>query len=69
MPRMDGYELTSVLRADTSCQHIPIIMLTSRSEEKHKRKAFEVGATEYLVKPYEEEVLINLISKLSTKNS
>ncbi len=69
MPRMDGYELTSVLRADPSCQHIPIIMLTSRSEEKHRRKAFEVGATEYLVKPYEEQVLINLISKLSTKSS
>ncbi|MBI4852761.1 MAG: Hpt domain-containing protein [Acidobacteria bacterium] len=69
MPRMDGYELTSVLRADTSYQYIPIIMLTSRSEEKHRRKAFEVGATEYLVKPYEEETLINLIIKLSAKVS
>lgn len=69
MPRMDGYELTSVLRTDVSCQHIPIVMLTSRSEEKHRRKAFEVGATEYLVKPYEEETLINIITKLSTRAS
>lgn len=69
MPRMDGYELASVLRRNESYQHTPIIMLTSRSEEKHRRKAFESGATEYLVKPYQEEVLVDLITKLSFGNS
>jgi chemosensory pili system protein ChpA (sensor histidine kinase/response regulator) len=69
MPRMDGYELSSALRSDESYQHTPIIMLTSRSEEKHRKKAFESGATEYLVKPYQEDVLIDLIRKLSHKSS
>jgi chemosensory pili system protein ChpA (sensor histidine kinase/response regulator) len=66
---MDGYELSSALRSDESYQHTPIIMLTSRSEEKHRKKAFESGATEYLVKPYQEDVLIDLIRKLSHKSS
>lgn len=69
MPRMDGYELTSALRKDEAYKNIPIIMLTSRSEEKHRRKAFEAGATDYLVKPYQEEVLVELITKLSYGSS
>ena len=64
MPQMDGYELTSTLRAHPTYRHIPIVMLTSRAGEKHRQKAFEVGATEYLVKPYQDEVLLNLIRRL-----
>jgi chemosensory pili system protein ChpA (sensor histidine kinase/response regulator) len=64
MPQMDGYELTSTLRAHASYRHLPIVMLTSRSGEKHRQKAFEVGATEYLVKPYRDETLLGVIRRL-----
>jgi chemosensory pili system protein ChpA (sensor histidine kinase/response regulator) len=39
-------------------------MLTSRAGEKHRRKAFELGATDYLVKPYEEETLLTVIRRV-----
>jgi chemotaxis protein histidine kinase CheA len=65
MPQMDGYELTSTLRAHPTYRHLPIVMLTSRSGEKHRQKAFEVGATEYLVKPYRDETLLGIIRRLA----
>lgn len=64
MPQMDGYELTATLRAHATYRHIPIIMLTSRSGAKHRQKAFAVGATEYLVKPYQDETLLRTIRHL-----
>lgn len=64
MPRMDGYELTATLRAHESFITIPIVMLTSRAGEKHRRRAFELGATEYLVKPYHDETLLNVIRRV-----
>ena len=64
MPRMDGYDLTGILRNEAAFKHVPIIMLTSRSGDKHRRKAFELGATDYLVKPYQEETLLTAIRKV-----
>ena len=61
MPRMDGFELTAALRAGARFRDIPIVMLTSRSGEKHRAKAFSVGVSEYLVKPYQEEHLLATI--------
>lgn len=65
MPRMDGYELTATLRGHRSFQRIPIVMLTSRSGEKHRRKAFELGVTEYLVKPFEADTLLSVVRRLA----
>lgn len=67
MPHMDGYELTSTLRAHATYRDIPIVMLTSRAGEKHRQKAFEVGVTEYLVKPYQDEILLTLIRRLAPR--
>jgi chemosensory pili system protein ChpA (sensor histidine kinase/response regulator) len=64
MPRMDGYELLTTLRGNANHQHLPVIMLTSRAGEKHRRKAFDLGATDYLVKPYEEETLVTVIRRV-----
>ena len=65
MPRMDGYELTSVLRADPRHADLPIVMLTSRAGAKHRAKAAEVGANGYLVKPYDEETLVQTIRQVA----
>jgi len=64
MPRMDGYQLTSILKSDTTYQAIPVVMLTSRAGLKHRQKAEEVGADGFLVKPYKEEELLGIISTL-----
>lgn len=65
MPRMDGYELTATLNANQTFRRIPIVMLTSRAGEKHRRKAVELGVSAYLVKPYSDDVLINTVRNLA----
>lgn len=64
MPRMDGYELTATLRGQDAYKHVPIVMLTSRAGEKHRTKAFELGATDYLVKPYQDETLLSVVRRV-----
>lgn len=54
MPRMDGYELVTAMRTDDRFKTIPILMITSRSGDKHRQRAFEIGVQRYLGKPYQE---------------
>ncbi|MBD9367391.1 Hpt domain-containing protein [Xanthomonas sp. XNM01] len=54
MPRMDGYELATAMRADDRYRGVPIVMITSRTGEKHRQRAFEIGVQRYLGKPYQE---------------
>ncbi|WP_079436891.1 Hpt domain-containing protein [Zoogloea sp. LCSB751] len=61
MPRMDGFDLTRNIRADARLKAVPIIMITSRTADKHKRYAEEIGVNHYLGKPYDEDVLLGLI--------
>ncbi|MFO1507564.1 MAG: Hpt domain-containing protein [Lysobacterales bacterium] len=58
MPRMDGYELATYMRNDARLKHVPIIMVTSRTGEKHRQRALEVGVRHYLGKPYQEADLL-----------
>jgi chemosensory pili system protein ChpA (sensor histidine kinase/response regulator) len=61
MPRMDGFDLTRNVRADAKLKHIPIIMITSRTADKHRNYAFEIGVNHYLGKPYQEDELLQLV--------
>ncbi len=65
MPQMDGYELLASLKRMEFLRDIPVIMITSRAGEKHRQKAFELGVSEYLSKPFEDAYLIETIRKLS----
>ena len=65
MPRMDGYELAATLRAQAAYASLPIVMITSRAGAKHREKAFASGVSQYLVKPFDPEVLINLVERLT----
>ena len=67
MPRMDGYELLASLKKIETLRQIPVIMITSRAGDKHREKAFELGVSEYLTKPYEDTKLIETINVLSEK--
>jgi chemosensory pili system protein ChpA (sensor histidine kinase/response regulator) len=65
MPRMDGYELLATLKRQESLREIPVVMITSRAGEKHRRKAFDLGVSEYLTKPYEDYILLEKIKTLA----
>jgi chemosensory pili system protein ChpA (sensor histidine kinase/response regulator) len=64
MPRMDGYELAQHMRNDERFKNIPIIMITSRTGEKHRNRAMEIGVNKYLGKPYQETELLENIQEL-----
>ncbi|GGC82512.1 hybrid sensor histidine kinase/response regulator [Undibacterium terreum] len=63
MPRMDGFDLTRNVRSDARTSHIPIIMITSRTADKHKNYAYELGVNEYFGKPYREDDLLEAITR------
>lgn len=68
MPRMNGLELTSHIRASETTQNLPVIMITSRSTDKHRKTAIDKGVNHYMVKPFAEEELashINLALKIA----
>ncbi|MEN7343419.1 MAG: Hpt domain-containing protein, partial [Pseudomonadota bacterium] len=61
MPRMDGFEFAMHVRNDGRFANIPIIMITSRTGEKHKARAIEIGVNDYLGKPYQDKQLLAAI--------
>ncbi|MBK8118209.1 MAG: response regulator [Sulfuritalea sp.] len=61
MPRMDGFDLARNMRADQRLKHVPIIMITSRTAEKHRRHAAEIGVDHFLGKPYDEDQLLECL--------
>ena len=65
MPRMDGFELATHMRDDDKFKNIPIIMITSRTGDKHRNRAMKIGVNEYMGKPYQEHDLISNIKKLT----
>jgi chemosensory pili system protein ChpA (sensor histidine kinase/response regulator) len=65
MPRMNGYELMSSLRAQDAFKETPVIMLTSRATAKHRKKAEALGVNGFMTKPYRDEEFIALVRRLS----
>ncbi len=66
MPRMDGFDLTRQVRADPRTRHIPIIVISSRTAEKHRNQAMQLGVNAFLGKPYPEAELLQLIGNYVT---
>ena len=64
MPRMDGYELATAMKADPRMRNVPIIMITSRTGEKHRERAMQLGVERYLGKPYQEVELMRNVFEL-----
>ncbi len=57
MPEMDGYEVCRILKADPSLKDIPVIFITAMSQEKDERAGFEVGAVDYITKPFNPNIV------------
>ncbi|WP_458075764.1 Hpt domain-containing protein [Pseudomonas aeruginosa] len=64
MPRMDGFEVATLVRHDERLGNLPIIMITSRTGEKHRERALGIGVNQYLGKPYQETELLEAIQSL-----
>jgi len=64
MPRMDGFEVAKNIRTTQRWKHLPIIMITSRTGEKHREHALSLGVNRYLGKPYQEDQLLETIHEL-----
>jgi len=67
MPYMDGIELTKHLRADDSWKDIPILMVTTEADDDERKKAYEMGVDDYLVKPANAEQISDSIKKILKK--
>ncbi len=68
MPQMDGLELVNSLKKNPDYKEIPVIMLTTESEDSDKQKGFEAGASSYLIKPVPQDVLIKEVKKFLGSN-
>ncbi|MCH7336710.1 Hpt domain-containing protein [Acinetobacter sp. NIPH 2699] len=64
MPRMDGFEVTNLVRHHEIHRDLPIIMITSRTGEKHRERALSLGVNQYMGKPFQEETLLENIDSL-----
>jgi chemotaxis family two-component system sensor histidine kinase/response regulator PixL len=64
MPNMNGFEFLSYRRQDVNLLNIPVVMLTSRSNDKHRWLAMQLGATAYFTKPYLEQEFLNALKQL-----
>ena len=67
MPRMDGFEVAKNIRTSSRLKDLPIIMITSRTGEKHRERAFSLGVNKYMGKPYQEDLLLGNINELLGK--
>jgi DNA-binding response OmpR family regulator len=68
MPRMTGYETCKQLKANAATHDIPVIFLSAKGQEAEVNLGFEVGAVEYIVKPFSPDQLIEIINTVLTKN-
>jgi CheY-like chemotaxis protein len=64
MPRMNGLELAGYLRADDATAAVPILMVTSRSTDKHRGQAQTAGINDFITKPYSNQDLLDVVARL-----
>jgi len=69
MPRLDGYGVLEEIKERAEFEHLPIAMLTSRSNEKHRKIAMNLGASAYFSKPYNEQELLQKLAELLQEHS
>ena len=64
MPVMHGYDLIAEMKRKEELRNLPIVVLTSRAGEKHRQKALDMGAQDYLVKPFDEQDMLGTLKKI-----
>jgi len=64
MPKMSGYEAIKILKSDSRFAHIPVIFLTAKRNEENEMEGFDLGAVDYITKPFSAPLLLRRISSL-----
>jgi len=64
MPKIDGYEACRILKANPLTKGIPVVLLTAKGRDIDKRLGYEVGATDYIIKPFSPNKLVDRIHEL-----
>jgi len=67
LPKLDGYKVCRLLKFDERYKHIPILMLTAKTQEKDKTLGMETGANEYITKPFEMDYLMEKVKAYLSK--
>jgi DNA-binding response OmpR family regulator len=67
LPKLDGYKVCRLLKFDERYKHIPILMLTAKTQEKDKILGTETGANEYITKPFEMDYLLKKVKEYLNK--
>ena len=67
LPKLDGYKVCRLLKFDERYKHIPIFMLTAKTQEKDKVLGMETGADEYITKPFEIDYLMEKVKEYLSK--
>jgi two-component system alkaline phosphatase synthesis response regulator PhoP len=67
LPKLDGYKVCRLLKFDERYKHIPILMLTAKTQEKDKVLGLETGANEYITKPFEMDFLMKKVKEYLNK--
>jgi DNA-binding response OmpR family regulator len=65
MPHLSGYELCEMLRANPQFAQTPIIIISAKEDTQSKEKAFKLGATEYITKPFDIDYFLKTIKRLT----
>ncbi len=64
MPVMHGYDLIAEMKRNSALAKTPVIVLTSRAGDKHRQKALDMGAQDYLVKPFDEQEMLGALKRV-----
>ena len=67
LPKLDGYKICRLLKYDERYKHIPILMLTAKTQEKDKLLGKETGADEYMTKPFDLDQLMEKVKGYLSK--
>ena len=63
MPNVDGFEVLKVVKGNEETRHIPIVVLTAKAEEEDRQRAIDLGADDYMTKPFKPQELWDLLKK------
>jgi DNA-binding response OmpR family regulator len=69
MPKLDGYETCKLLKADAATKDIPVILLSAKGRNVDQKVGFEVGANDYITKPFSPRKLVERINALLGQTS
>lgn len=67
MPRMTGYQACQALKANETTKNIPVIFLSAKGQEQEIQRGLEAGASDYILKPFAPDVLVNTINEVLAK--